>query len=517
MTSTIVPRWEWRTFGEDFGPAEAAFAALTANRVEESDELYVLALEGDASVKVRDGLMDVKQLQAVDGDGLEQWLPVMKHAFPVPAAGVAAGLAELGVAVALDRAEYTVGDLVDDVVRPSGALVGVGVHKRRARYSVGGCMAELSELRTDAGSTRTIAVESEDPARVMAAVRSLGLAARANVCMARGLKALAGFGTRRYAVIDVGTNSVKLHVGERRADGTWDTVVDRATVTRLGAGLDATGSLAPAPMQRTLDAIAEMAGEARRAGAAAIAATGTAGLRAAGNGAAFVGAVEERCGVRIEIIPGEQEARLAYLAAASGLSLARGSLAVFDTGGGSSQFTFGHGDDVDEQFSVPVGAVGLTERHRLDGAVSAGQLAAALDAIAGELDCLDGRPAPDALVGMGGAVTNLAAVKHRLADYDPGVVQGTRLDRAEVDRQLELYRTRTADERRAIVGLQANRAEVILAGACIVRTVLAKLGCDALVVSDRGLRHGLIVDRFGLEPPAARAATPSGARSAQQL
>jgi exopolyphosphatase/guanosine-5'-triphosphate,3'-diphosphate pyrophosphatase len=102
---------------------------------------------------------------------------------------------------------------------------------------------------------------------------------------------------------------------------------------------------------------------------------------------------------------------------------------------------------------------------------------------------------------MGGALTNLAAVKHGLAAYDRDVVQGTRLDQAEIDRQIELYRTRTADERRAVVGLQPSRAEVILAGACVVRTVLTKLGCESLLVSDSGLRHGLIVDRFGLGPP----------------
>jgi exopolyphosphatase/guanosine-5'-triphosphate,3'-diphosphate pyrophosphatase len=102
---------------------------------------------------------------------------------------------------------------------------------------------------------------------------------------------------------------------------------------------------------------------------------------------------------------------------------------------------------------------------------------------------------------MGGAPTNLAAVHHGLATYDPDLVQGTRLDRAEIDRQIELYRTRTADERRTIVGLQPNRAEVILAGACVVHTALAKLGCESLLVSDRGLRHGLIVDRFDLGPP----------------
>jgi exopolyphosphatase/guanosine-5'-triphosphate,3'-diphosphate pyrophosphatase len=97
---------------------------------------------------------------------------------------------------------------------------------------------------------------------------------------------------------------------------------------------------------------------------------------------------------------------------------------------------------------------------------------------------------------MGGAVTNIAAVKHGLATYDPAVVQGTVLDRAEIDRQIELYRSRDADARRTIVGLQPKRAEVILAGACIVRTVMEKLGKDTLTVSDRGLRHGVLAECF---------------------
>jgi len=94
-------------------------------------------------------------------------------------------------------------------------------------------------------------------------------------------------------------------------------------------------------------------------------------------------------------------------------------------------------------------------------------------------------------------------VKHGLRKYDAEVVQGTQLERAEVDRQIELYRTRTADERRELAGLQPKRAEVILAGACVVRTVLEKLGCDSLIVSDRGLRHGLLEERFGRETAAA--------------
>jgi exopolyphosphatase/guanosine-5'-triphosphate,3'-diphosphate pyrophosphatase len=84
-----------------------------------------------------------------------------------------------------------------------------------------------------------------------------------------------------------------------------------------------------------------------------------------------------------------------------------------------------------------------------------------------------------------------------MARYDASIVNGTVLDLAEVDRQIELYRSRDADARRAIVGLQAKRAEVILAGACVVRTVMEKLGMARLTVSDRGVRHGLLVDRFG--------------------
>jgi exopolyphosphatase/guanosine-5'-triphosphate,3'-diphosphate pyrophosphatase len=206
--------------------------------------------------------------------------------------------------------------------------------------------------------------------------------------------------------------------------------------------------------------------------------------------------VRERCGVEVEVISGDEERRFAYLAATAGLGPAGGPVVVFDSGGGSSQFTFADGEHVTERFSVNVGAVLYTERYGLHDVVSQDTLAAALEALSGGLERLSGRARPATLVGMGGAVTNLAAVKHGLRTYDPDIVQGTVLDRDEIDRQIELYRTRTAAERREIVGLQANRAEVILAGACIVRTVLKLLGRDSLTVSDRGLRHGLLVDRF---------------------
>jgi exopolyphosphatase / guanosine-5'-triphosphate,3'-diphosphate pyrophosphatase len=300
-----------------------------------------------------------------------------------------------------------------------------------------------------------------------------------------------------YAVIDVGTNSVKFHVGERRADGSWTTLVDRAEVTRLGEGIAETGDIAPAAIERTAAAIAAMAAEAHRHGAAKLVAVGTMGLRSAQNSDDFIAAVRERCGVTVEVIPGAEEGRLAYLAVKAGLGLAEGRLVVFDTGGGSTQFTFGRGNEVDEQFSLDIGAVRLTAQYVLGGVLSREDLDRAFAAIAAEFARLDGVPPPDALVGMGGAITNMTAVMLGLDFYDPDAVQGSVLSRHEIERQIELLRTRDVEARRQIVGLQPKRADVILAGACVVRIVMDKLGRDSLSVSDRGLRHGVLLDRFG--------------------
>jgi exopolyphosphatase/guanosine-5'-triphosphate,3'-diphosphate pyrophosphatase len=191
----IVPRWEWRTFGDDFGAADRWFAANTPERVQESDETYLLSLESDASVKVRDRLMDVKLLEAVDGDGLEQWKPVMKVELPLAADGVREVFDALAVpAPPLVRDEYAVEQLVGELVNPDSRLRSVEVRKHRERFTVGGAMAELSGIRAEGTETRTIAVESEDPALVVAAVRELDVPLEPNVCLARGLKSMVGFG-----------------------------------------------------------------------------------------------------------------------------------------------------------------------------------------------------------------------------------------------------------------------------------------------------------------------------------
>ena len=498
-----VPRWEWRTFGEEFGAADARFAAQKAEKVQKSEEVYLLAAHSDANVKIRDGLLDVKLLERVDANGLEQWRPVSKERFPVNASTVASVRKALALPEAAPKAaSLSLDQFLAEIAPAGGAVHIVKVSKTRIRYVVQGCISEVTDVVAGGHKVRTIAIEDADAAKVIAAVRTMGLDGHENTSYPRGLKKViclsvdSGNAMRR-AVIDVGTNSVKFHIGERKADGTWTTVVDRAEVTRLGEGIEQTGAIAPEAMERTAAAIAEMAEEATRCAVLGITAVGTMGLRTASNSPAFLEMVKERCKVAIEIISGEEEARLAYLAVRSGIALAEGSLVIFDSGGGSSQFTVGRGNQVDRQFSVNVGAVRYTERFGLGDAVSPGVLRQALDAIAADLASLEGVAAPDALVGMGGAVTNIAAVMHGLAKYDPDVIQGSVINRAEIDRQIEQYRSLSTEARRQVVGLQPKRAPVILAGACIVRTILDKLGCSSLTVSDRGLRHGLLLERFG--------------------
>ena len=494
----IALRWEWRSFGQRFGVAEERIAKFAPSAPKETDEIYFLSGSGE-NVKVRDDLMDVKVLREINEDGLEQWAPVMKAAFPLSASDVANVLDALGVPNPGSLREgCTLETMLEAFDRPDSGVRVVRVHKRRVRYTVEGCMAELSDITANGEPVRTIAVESEDADAIVRAAESLGLSGYSNTNYLRGLVALVDHEPERYAVIDVGTNSVKFHIASRDTDGRWSTIRDRAELTRLGEGLADTGRIGDEPLGRTAEAIAGMTAEAKRNGVRAIAAVGTAGLRIAANSAEAVAAIRERSGVKVDVVSGDDEARLAYLATTAALGPAVGSIAVFDTGGGSSQFTFGQKGRIEERFSVDVGAARYTERFELDRKVSEDVLEQAMAQISADLARLDGRPSPDLLVGMGGAITNITAVALGLAEYDPSRVQGAVITSDEIDRQIGLYRSLDADARRSIIGLQPKRAEVILAGACVVRTVLQKLGKNSVTVSDRGLRHGVLAERFGL-------------------
>jgi len=440
--TAISARWEWRTFGPGARVAERRWRDVEPTAEQVSDEVYLLS-DGGETVKYRDELMDVKQLLETDGFGLQQWTPVMKASFPIGHAELERVFSALNVPLPpLIREQYTFDEFRAELTGPGRGIRAVDVHKRRVRYRPDGCSAEVTEVRADGIAGSTVAVEGEDGAAVVGVVRSLGLDDYVNTAYPAGLARILDAVPDRYAVIDAGTNSIKFHIAERTPDGGWRTLIDRAELTRLGEGLTEGGPIGREPLERTVAAIAGMAEEAREHGVLAIAAVGTAGLRMAANRDEVVAEIARRTGVEIDVIPGEEESRVAFLAVRAGLPTPHGTAAVLDTGGGSTQLTFGHDDTVDEQWSVNVGAVRYTERFGLHDAVTEETLRETRTAIARDLSRLDGRAPVDGLVGMGGAITNLTAVSLALDPYDPDRVQGAVLERSEIDRQTELYAPR---------------------------------------------------------------------------
>jgi exopolyphosphatase / guanosine-5'-triphosphate,3'-diphosphate pyrophosphatase len=296
-----------------------------------------------------------------------------------------------------------------------------------------------------------------------------------------------------HAVIDIGTNSLKMHVASV-CGSQVETIEDLTEVTRLGEALHETGKLSREAIERTAKAVASFHSRAVELGAESTIAVGTMALRSARNASEFIEAVRECCGLDVEVLPGEEEARLSYLAVISGLGASEGRVAVFDTGGGSTEFIFGEGEAILERFSLDVGSRQLTEEFCRSDPVTEAELGEMISYLGVQFSRL--KPGVDALVGMGGTVTSIGAVSLKMEVYDPDAIQGSVLTIDEVERQVRMYRSQTVEQRRSIVGLMPKRADVILAGAAIVITVMRKLGVAKLVISDRGLRHGLFYDRY---------------------
>lgn len=296
-----------------------------------------------------------------------------------------------------------------------------------------------------------------------------------------------------HAVIDIGTNSVKMHVATV-SDGGTEVLGDFTEVTRLGEELHDTGKLGDEGIARTADAVTAFHAKALELGAETVVGVGTMALRSAENSKVFTDAVSERCGLDVEVVPGEEEARLSYLAVLSGLGTGEGRVVVFDTGGGSTEFIFGDGEEIRDRYSLNIGSRQPTEEFCNSDPVTEEELAAMVAHLEGEFAGLT--PGVDSLVGMGGTVTSLGAVHHEMKVYDPDVIQGSVLTLPVVERMVTMFRSKTIAERRETVGLMPKRADVILAGATIVMTIMRKLEASELTISDRGLRHGLFYDRF---------------------
>lgn len=311
----------------------------------------------------------------------------------------------------------------------------------------------------------------------------------------------------RVAVIDVGTNTVLLTVAERTG-GSFSPVVERAEITRLGRGVDRTGLLDPAAIDETVAVLSRYAAEARALGADRIAAVATSAARDARNGAAFFEASRAAAGLSPEIIAGGEEARLVHLSAWGDFGVPGQRLAVLDVGGGSSEVTWGAGPAPEGRRSFQIGAVRLTERVSPSDPPSPADLARMEEgarAALAEVEEIRRSGAFDRarLVAVAGTVTTLAAVAQALPAYDALKVHGSTLTRDELAALTRRLAGLTTRERAALPGMEPKRADVILAGAVVVAVAMDRGGFDRLTVSDRGVRWGLLHDRFGAGRPGA--------------
>ena len=303
----------------------------------------------------------------------------------------------------------------------------------------------------------------------------------------------------RFAAIDVGTNSVLLLVAEREADGTFRPVAERMDITRLGRGVDATGSLSREGMEATLRALASFAGEARALGAQGIAVSATSAARDARNGAEFLQAARTRAGVEVEILPGEREAQYSFDAVSTDTAVcaAGAPVVVVDIGGGSTELVFGRGTSVTFRHSFDVGAVRMTERFLRGDPPTPPELAALRDALRATFSTLPPRSEGQGLVGVAGTVTTLYCVQHAIQPYDSRRVHAGTLSAKELDGLVDRLAALPTAARAQLPGLDPRRADVVVAGALILQAVVQSLGAPTLAVSDRGLRWGLLAARFG--------------------
>lgn len=299
-------------------------------------------------------------------------------------------------------------------------------------------------------------------------------------------------GSETRAAIDIGTNSVKLLIASVSLAGI-EVVEERVAVTRLGKDLHARGRIGEEAAERTLGVLAEFLEAARERGARGVVVVGTMGLRTAGNADEFL-ARSRALGVSIEILSGEEEARLSYRGARSILGRAEGETCVFDIGGGSVEFASGSGDRIERTVSLPIGVRFLTDRFLRSDPVAARELEELLLHVT---SALSGLPlCAEAPIGVGGTAATIAAVMRRTEPFNPAGTRGAEVALVELERQIDLLRPLSVEERKKIKGLPPERADVILAGAAVARAALLKLGAPKFVVSDRGLRHGLLEERF---------------------
>lgn len=296
------------------------------------------------------------------------------------------------------------------------------------------------------------------------------------------------------AAIDCGTNSTRLLV-TRGAGADKEALARINTITRLGRGVDGSGRLEPEAIERTLSALREYRAVIDEHGAERVRITATSAARDASNSDEFFDAAEAIIGVRPELLSGDEEARLSFLGATAELDPADGPYLVVDIGGGSTEFIVG-GDEVEAARSIDIGCVRFTEQYiehdppqpeELHACISV--TTAWLDDIAREMPAMTSAPT---VVGLAGTVTTVAAVELGLQEWDRDAIHHFRLERDAIEDVFRTLATESLEDRKHNPGLEEARADVIVAGTCILVALVRWLGTDEILVSESDILDGLI-------------------------
>lgn len=304
----------------------------------------------------------------------------------------------------------------------------------------------------------------------------------------------------RRAVIDVGTNSVKLLVAD--VGSVIRPVLKLSRQTRLGEGAFRAKWLQPEAIERTVAAVADLAAQATRLRVSAIRVLATCATREGLNSHELVEAIQASVGLRMEIITGEQEADYVFRGVTSDFEFAHGPVLIVDVGGGSTEWVVGEAGSTRLRLSTPIGTARLLELQPPSNPPTPGDLAACRRLVRDLLRSEVQAPLQPLLreyasqrlrlICVGGALKALARLTAGQERSEPNVPD--RLGLAQVQAQVERLWRLSAEERRALAGVKPEKADVILAGAVIYDSVLDEFGFSELFVTQRGLRHGALLD-----------------------
>ncbi len=301
----------------------------------------------------------------------------------------------------------------------------------------------------------------------------------------------------KVASIDIGTNTILLLIAKVEA-GKIHPLHEKETVVRLGEGLQKNGVLLPAAMDRSIQTLAQYLKQSQEMGVQEIFAAGTSALREAKNSQDFLKLAKEKLGLSIEVISGEEESQLSFLAVTKDLQEEQKSTLVVDIGGGSTEFILGKGDQIDRWVSLPMGSVRFAEEFLRSDPVQDEEWGRMERRIRELLINIPYPRKATSVVAVGGTATTLASVEQGLQDFIAEKIHHFVLRREALKNQLLLYRSKTIEERKRISGLPPSRADVILAGGAILYLAMEALECSAVLISCHGVRYGWLYKKLNI-------------------